>query len=303
MNPLIIQSPKGGAVTNTHIARQVLDAADFLEVTNNFRSQEPYSTQVIGSTASAVVAGTANYESRKWWVVEFEGNVVGIAMHTSPFNIFVSPMPTEAISVLAELILKEDSGFPGINAPNEIAERFVDRLHELSPKPLKAELYQEHLSYLLEELKMPDRIVGTMRPAEEKDFNLLLIWFQAFADEAGVESNDLDVIIRRMIDAKRLHLWMDQGRIVSMAGGSKGLPFPGGTLCRVGPVYTPPEFRKRGYASFVTANVCKLLIDEGHSVMLYADAKNQDSNGIYTKIGFNLVGSNSIWKTSWTDLR
>jgi len=288
-------------VTNTHIARQVLDAADFLEITNDLRSQEPYSTQVIGSAASAVVAGTANYESCKWWVVEFEGKVAGIAMHTAPFNIFLSPMPTEAASVLAELILKEDPGFPGINAPNEIAKQFVDRLLELSSTPLRVALYQEHLSYLLEELKMPDRIVGTMRLATELDFDLLLTWFQAFAGEAGVESNDLDATIQRMTDAKRLHLWMDQGQIVSMAAGSKGLPFPGGTLCRVGPVYTPPEFRKRGYASFVTANVCRLLIEEGHAVMLYADAKNQDSNGIYTKIGFQLVGCNSIWKSTWTD--
>ena len=83
-----------------------------------------------------------------------------------------------------------------------------------------------------------------------------------------------------------------------MAGFSKGISYSGGTLCRVGPVYTPPEFRKRGYASIITANICQILLDEGHAVTLFADARNEDSNSIYTKLGFNFIGCNTIWKIS-----
>lgn len=216
-------------------------------------------------------------------------------MHTAPFNIFISSMPANAALVLADLVAKEDNDFPGINAPRDIAQIFVDQLLKISSTSLKAELHQENLSYLLGELRMPVKINGSMRVADENDFNLLLKWAEAFTREAGVESHDLDVTVSRMIDTKRLCIWIDDGQIVSMAGFSNGVPFPGGTLCRVGPVFTPPEFRKRGYASFITASVCEILISEGHDVMLYADAANKDSNGVYTKIGFNLIGENSIW--------
>ena len=285
-------------MTSSYRARQIPDPADFLELSKSFRNHEPYSTQVIGSAATAVVAGSTNFDSHKWWVVEREKKVVGIAMHTAPFNIFVSPMSTEVALTLAELIIHEDPDFPGVNAPKDIAQVFVERLIELSPNPIMAEPYQEHLSYLLEELKMPHDIVGSMRLVQEKDFDLMLRWFKAFADEAGVESHDHKATLRRVIDTQRLYLWIHHEQIVSMAGFTKGIPFPGGTLCRVGPVYTPNEFRKRGYASFVTASVCRVLAEAGHSVMLYTDASNPTSNKVYTNIGFGLTGAISVWKIS-----
>jgi predicted GNAT family acetyltransferase len=58
---------------------------------------------------------------------------------------------------------------------------------------------------------------------------------------------------------------------------------------RIGPVYTPPYFRRHGYASAITAMVAQHLVDQGARVMLFTDASNLTSNAIYQAIGFRLI--------------
>jgi predicted GNAT family acetyltransferase len=57
----------------------------------------------------------------------------------------------------------------------------------------------------------------------------------------------------------------------------------------VGPVYTPHEFRRRGFGSAVTAHVTQRLIEKGARVMLFTDAANPTSNSIYQAIGYRLI--------------
>ena len=60
---------------------------------------------------------------------------------------------------------------------------------------------------------------------------------------------------------------------------------------RIGPVYTPPDHRGRGYASNLTAFVSRTVLDEGRSFcFLYTDVANPTSNRIYQSIGYEPVG-------------
>jgi predicted GNAT family acetyltransferase len=61
-------------------------------------------------------------------------------------------------------------------------------------------------------------------------------------------------------------------------------------VSRVGPVYTPPECRGRGYASALTAFVSKRIRDAGDDACLYTDLANPTSNKIYAAIGYEPVG-------------
>ena len=61
-------------------------------------------------------------------------------------------------------------------------------------------------------------------------------------------------------------------------------------MLRVGPVYTPPELRGRGYASAVTAEVSRRGREAGAGeVLLYTDLANPTSNSIYQRIGYRAV--------------
>ena len=82
-----------------------------------------------------------------------------------------------------------------------------------------------------------------------------------------------------------LVLWWHDGVPVSMAGF--GGPTPNGN--RVGPVYTPPELRGRGYATACVAELTARLLNEKRFVFLYTDLANPTSNSIYQKIGYRPV--------------
>jgi predicted GNAT family acetyltransferase len=55
-------------------------------------------------------------------------------------------------------------------------------------------------------------------------------------------------------------------------------------------VYTPPEHRRRGYATAVVARLSQEILDEGKQFCsLYTDLSNATSNSIYRKIGYRPI--------------
>jgi predicted GNAT family acetyltransferase len=83
-----------------------------------------------------------------------------------------------------------------------------------------------------------------------------------------------------------LYVWEDGGQPRSLAGYTGFTP----NGVRIGPVYTPPEQRRHGYASAVTAAVSQLLLDSGRRFcFLFTDLANPTSNAIYQAIGYRPV--------------
>ena len=59
---------------------------------------------------------------------------------------------------------------------------------------------------------------------------------------------------------------------------------------RIGAVYTPPELRRRGYASALVAAVSQAELDRGRRwCFLFTDLANPTSNRIYQAIGYRPI--------------
>lgn len=131
---------------------------------------------------------------------------------------------------------------------------------------------------------------GGRRVAEASDFDLLLGWSEAFRTEARLIDTPESIreALSGQIERRGISLWIDgTGAPVSFAG-CRPIP-PGGG--RVGPVYTPPPLRGRGYAQALVAAICGDLQAHGAQVIfLFTDATNPTSNALYTRIGFAAVG-------------
>jgi predicted GNAT family acetyltransferase len=83
-----------------------------------------------------------------------------------------------------------------------------------------------------------------------------------------------------------LYLWEDGDTVVSMVGA--GGETPNGI--RIGPVYTPPDLRGRGYASSLTAASSADQLARGRRFcFLFTDLANSTSNKIYQAIGYEPV--------------
>jgi len=82
-------------------------------------------------------------------------------------------------------------------------------------------------------------------------------------------------------------LWItEDGNPVSMAG----TPRQTQNSTNIGPVFTPMELRKRGYATSLVAALCQKCLNEGSEMCtLYTDLSNPTSNKIYQNIGFQKV--------------
>ena len=121
--------------------------------------------------------------------------------------------------------------------------------------------------YEATEVVAPEPVAGRMRRCGEDDRPTAVAWMAAFYAEAlpGASEADADAFVTRRLSQpdEGLVLW-EREQPVSLAGFTG--PTPSGI--RIGPVYTPPELRGRGYASALTAALTQELLADGRRVLL-----------------------------------
>jgi GNAT superfamily N-acetyltransferase len=162
----------------------------------------------------------------------------------------------------------------------------ADKLREAAPETLFA------LS--LGKLVMPalcERSGIVVRRASREDAAQLISWrhdyyVEAIGDPSGAATlAKAQSEITRRIDEGDLFVLEDQGALVSFCGAGGFLP----DWKVVGPVWTPPDLRGRGYARAVTAVALATLRDEGasHAVLF---ARDPQAVRAYRAIGFDVMG-------------
>lgn len=274
---------------------ELLDSADeFLLRTEDLRAADPFRTNILGSVATAVSNGNLSYDAYFWWVISNNARkVVGAAMRTAPHGMVLSPMPLSAVQELARSVTSHDDGFPGVSGPTLVVDAFVDAYKRSSSRGSlrQSEIEGRHLLYALERLTIPE-VAGTMKVAGLADFDFVLQWYLEFAAEAEVLMPNPEGSVRAGLARNALRFWEVGDEIVSLAGHAPLVETPEGTVGRIGPVYTPPKKRRRGYAGALTAALSEELLKRGARIMLYTDAGNPTSNSIYQRIGFELIDEN-----------
>ena len=64
---------------------------------------------------------------------------------------------------------------------------------------------------------------------------------------------------------------------------------------RINLVYTPPEYRRKGYATACVAALSQMLLDRGYQYyFLSTDLANPISNHIYQAIGYQPLGNDML---------
>lgn len=277
------------------------DPADFLAVADPFLAADPVLVTVVATVTQRCLTGTLPAGSApRWWVTvreEPDGDVVAVGMRTAPGGgspPYLTAMSDDAAVALAralvargELITEVNGALPACRvAAEEVARssggvarvREHTRLHHLAT------------------LDSPAAVPGRLRYAEPDDVAVCLEWWEAFeidaAAQAGraeagapLEPQDTATMLARF-ERRGVVLWEDEhGEVVHLT--AVNLPSYG--VVRVGPVYTPPSQRGRGYASAAVAAVSARAQAQGHQVCLFTDQANPVSNKIYAALGFEAV--------------
>ena len=127
--------------------------------------------------------------------------------------------------------------------------------------------------FRIDRLVAPQGVPGRAVVAGAAERDLLLRFGAAFAVEIGGSVTMTDSWVGRVMRGEdRAWLWQDEGRFVSLADRR---PVVGGSA-RIGPVYTPPGCRGRGYAAAVTAAATRDILAEGAVPVLFTDLANPD---------------------------
>jgi predicted GNAT family acetyltransferase len=195
----------------------------------------------------------------------------------------------DALPLIAQHAYETYGQLPGASGEKAIVAQFVAHWVKLTGH--RAVVSMNERIYQNEQVIPPQGVSGSFRLATRDDFELLVKWGIAFTLEAFGTVNEAQVerTLRNRFDHNTggYGLWMDdKGAEVSMAG--YGGYTPNGV--RIGPVYTPVEYRGRGYGRAVTAAVTQMHHDNGRRyVFLFTDLMNPTSNHIYMQIGYQPV--------------
>ena len=228
-------------------------------------------------------------------VAEDAGTVVGCLLRTPPHGVVLSRFESlRAVDAVAEAVLDMHPGLQGAVGPNDVVARFAHAWSRMTGSDTRLGIRQRvHAAAAVHDLP---RAPGHMRESGPDDIPVVLRWLTAFAEEALGELAHIEdaegAYRRRETDPDGAWLlWDDDGPVSLAAYGS---PTPTGT--RVGPVYTPPEHRGRGYATSLVAELTAERLATGLGFcFLFTDLANPTSNAIYARIGYEPVADWDQW--------
>ena len=280
------------------------DPAEFLEIAEARLAADPVVTTVMSTVTSRYrdqrEAGEPPPTDRpEWWAVvrDEAGEIAGLAMRTArtpPYPMFVLPMADEAALALARAVHTRGESVGGLNGSLPAADVMAAELARLQGDTV--EVAQHTRLFELGELVTPTGVPGSLQLATLDDFDLAKDWVDRFMDDADVQAGRDPAAhgreeiqpedLRKRIVGGTYWFWLDEaGERVHLTGANP----PAFGVARIGPVYTPPERRRKGYAGAAVAAVSRMFLDQGARVCLYTDQANPTSNGVYVALGYRPV--------------
>jgi predicted GNAT family acetyltransferase len=223
------------------------------------------------------------------------GEVRFAAIRTTPYPLLASPLEddpgeTEDSSAVAasfvDLWLEEDPDLARVTAVPDTARAIAAAWSQRTGGKTRTSMHEA--MHVLDEVRDPPRpATGALRVATPDDRELLVGWTEEFVHETGiVGAGHAGAMVDGSLRRQGLLVWED-GHPVSMLGVNPAVA----RVARIGPVYTPPAHRRRGYAgSAVAAASRRALATVADRCMLFTDVANPTSNKIYAEVGYRRVG-------------
>jgi GNAT superfamily N-acetyltransferase len=266
------------------------DVASYLASAGEFLRSRPAEHSVLLTVSEAVrIGGPGTFGDDLplfGWYAEDGGPVTAACLHTPPYPVALTAMPDLAAVALARSLAGDGRTVAGVGGPPGPARAFAAAWQRQTGQPARVSRHER--LYRLGELVPPDPPPsGQARLAAAADTALLLAWLTAFRREADPGGAP---VRREMVDERisygGLTMWETGDGPVSLAGRTRAVA----GQARIGPVYTPPEHRSRGYGGAVTTAVSQQALAIGVAeVLLHTDLANPTSNALYQRLGYQPV--------------
>ncbi|MDR0344898.1 MAG: GNAT family N-acetyltransferase [Nocardiopsaceae bacterium] len=218
-----------------------------------------------------------------WWQ-QPGGGVSAAFLHTPPYPVALTAAAAGQAAALAGVLAGRRRELAGVNSDVSTAQPFAVAWQRETGQ--QAHVHRRMREFRLAGLQPPPPVPGGPWTATTGDLPLLVQWATAFARDVGDLGPDPERQLTDRLSHGGLTFWEEEGRPISLAGLTRQVA---GQM-RVGPVYTPPEFRRRGFAAAVTAAVSRAALAAGAlEVLLFTDLANPTSNALYQRLGYRPV--------------
>jgi len=270
--------------------------AEFLSRAGSWLEEREVEHHLFFRITGRFKAGVTTNRPAPWLAtVEQDGKIVAAAFMTPPYPLVISNAPPEARAALMAHLDGMGLVPSGVNGHADASTAFAREWavgHGGSSEIAMRLGVFEAISVI-----PPAPVPGSLRMMEERDVELVARWLHSFSVEALLpheQESESEALAsaRERLGRRTMFLW-DDGTPRAMAAGTG--PSPHG-MC-INAVYTPPEFRRQGFASACVAGLTGHLLHEGRRfVCLFTDLSNPTSNSIYRKIGYKHVCEFADWK-------
>lgn len=262
------------------------DAGAFLKAAEPWLTRAEVENNVMLTIASSVADGTRTLKEPPYFAAAVVGGEIDCcASRTPPHNMLVTNGTPRGLAALAADAFGAFGQLPGVNGPRQAAVGFVEAWLALAGG--RATISMRQRLHKIERVN-PDlpAIQGRLREVTSSERDLAVQWALAFLREAiPNHPNEAEESVDRHVRAGTLYFWDAAGPVTmcASAGGAR-------TSARINLVYTPPDLRRRGYATAAVSALTRRLLEGGSRFCcLYTDLSNPTSNSVYRRIGYRPV--------------
>ncbi len=267
---------------------QIPTAQEFLNLCGDMLYQSEAEYSLMLGLAEAGIKQNKNVG--KFYITQSD-SVLNGAGHVTDRNLIISNLSNESILALADQLYFDQINFPGVVGPVAPAELFAKTWAGLAEKKYKIGMQQK--IYQLEKVILPKPVSGSILVCNESHLDLITQWVYEFSLESlAHEVNTIErarEFAANKIPKGEVYIWSDE----------KGIPVSMNSVGRstkhgisISAVYTPKNFRHRGYASALVAATSQQMLNHGKKFcMLYTDLSNSTSNKIYQGIGYQEIAT------------
>ena len=265
------------------------NAADFLDAVRPALAEHEAEHHLVLGVAEALVSSPPQRGQLLALSVEDDHGLVLAAVVTA-----LRPLLVASDRTGADIIAAAGTMWDAIDAarlsPSHVIGA-VEQIHDIlgawtQRQRRSAQAIMRQRVYKLTAVDPIARPGGSLRQATAADMDLVLTWVAEFEREAlaAILPQSPRAVVERRIAAGELYLWCDPTPR-TMAGWAR----PTRRAVAVNGVFTPREWRGRGYATACVAALSTELLRRFEFCVLYTDLDNPTSNAIYTRIGYRPV--------------
>jgi GNAT superfamily N-acetyltransferase len=261
-------------------------AEEFARLAHPLLAPDPVRHTSVLSVLHGVRGGT--FAPAAMLTVHESGATVGALLRTAQRPALVSGVPPRCADVIADALTDRDPELDGAQGPAEEAEAFAAAWAARTGASVHV-LMRMRL-FALDELRPPAGVPGAARivpPDDGAGIDLLAAWRAAFDVELDPgwphPHTSRDEVARELASGAGELVWEVDGTPVAQAAARAVTA----GMSRIGPVYTLPDHRGRGYGAAVTAAASQWALDRGaRNLLIYTDLANPTTNRLYPRLGY-----------------